>query len=1013
MNSYGVLHNYNQVPLYSPNYELVSNVLQYKQGNLDQNRGKLQSLLDNFEGLDVYKDVDRDYLENRIDLITQVSNKYATADLSDPGMVNAIKRNLGQIVDDNVKNAVMSTRVFRSEQKEWDDQRKKGDGKYHDKNHAYSMRASEAWRNSQQVGDTYKGGGGFKEYINVEKLLSDKIPDIAQKLKATYVVDGEGNGVFRASDTYEVIDRRRVEAALDGMLDQKAREQLKINAWSIYDQVPDNFLRDSYNATLNVKVDDKQKSLGKYKSLRAATTDPSKRAQYDELIQSAEAEIGSLKVSSFDAIGREEAYTTMYVNGFKENYLKAYSQEPTLIKHEVNELDKALRNYELSKADDERADKQLLLSAKKLELDTRKAQGKSLKQDANGNFIDEVETPDKKKTDPTLSRENAESASSLIARKQESSTNIMARVLSNQGITKDDLSDPGLVAQLKKGSAGRDKVNVKLTNGRTVTLDFTNKYVAQAVDDFNSNVLQDNGAKKAYYKTIDNLVQKTQFKLGTVLSKGGDVDPSSFPNYQEKLVSDGNGGYKVEKVKEGIGNYYSNLMKASKERSLTESEKATLDWYTHRHLLADPELDKSDRQMIFSKIDKDFRQKVSSGKDMMSDTWYQEYASQSYNLVQKSNSPTLITGGNSNVDKFLASKGLKDLSRYEWIPEGYSELYTLADKAMRGDEDAKKRLDFSIQSFNRKVGVKVKPSADYNLSDFNRNNLEWSDSAFSMDNSFSTGLQQDIRNKVGTVRAQIDSEYEKLNLNPSKVTYIFSNDRTPESFKAIQRQLGVTIDEKSPIDLVPVLNPSGVPSGEYLAGYKVKDKETGNWISKPLGTLNREQLQELGVNMAEGDRPRYDAIYGEFAPQVGLGDASITNLRNNDAENGSNRYARMRQTAQAVIGTPDLPFMSKREIVQYASQIDPQLAGTVDKMYSDAEKGIYTFKLESDGTQWNHAVYRGDKRVYSSPLGTRELSEDEVDEMKLNSQLYNQKTFSEFIAEEIEAFENTKSFNAY
>lgn len=1030
MNSYGILHNYNQVPLYTPDFSLISNVLQYKQGNLDTNRQRLQSVIDNFEELDVYKDVDRDYLENRIDLITQVTNKYANADLSDPGLLNVVQRNLNQIVDDNVKNAVMSTRVFRAEQKEWDEKRTKEPEKYSEINHAYSMRASEGWRNSQEVGARYKGGGGFKEYINVEKLVSDKLPQIADKMQWTYQVDGEGNGVFRTKDTYETIPRAKVEAALEGLLDPKAREQLKINAWGLYSQSSDEAIRSTYEGTVSKKITTNQDKLDKYKSLRAASSDPDKIQEYDELIKGFEAEIGILKTSSYDKVGKEGAYTSLYTNQFKENYLNAYSYESRFVKSEVNDLDVATRNYELAVHNSARADKQLALNEKKYELDLAKAQAKSkgVKLGPNGEILPADETPDKKKTDPSIYKETEqEGASAMIARKQEESIKGMANVLSGQGITENDLSDPGLVAELKKGSAGRDKVKVKLSNGREVTLDFTNKYVSKAVDEFNTNVLRDSGAKKAYYKTVDNLVQKSQFKIGTVLSKGGDIDPNSLPNYQEKLVVDGKGGFKVEKVNKAAGNYYANLIRASKERKLTESEKATLDWYSHRHLLADPEISKSDRQLIYSKIDKDFRQKTSSGRDMMSSNWYEEYkiTAQDSEAGTTQIPVTSMTTDNLNL---LFKKGLdlqgKNLT--DQLPDGLGDLVALASEAKSGNKEADKKLQWAIKNYNRKVGVRTQrervpftgyenpiSSSDYYLSDFNRADLEWSDSAMDWDKTFNTGLQADIRTSIDKVKLSIDKEYEALNLNPSKVTHVFSEEKTPEMLSALKRQLGISDDKIGVIDLIPVLDPAtGAPKGTYLASYKKKDSKTGYFVAKPLGSLTDEQLKEAGVNMGSGKRSDYNAIYGDYAPTVDLGDASVKALRDSDASNGSSRFRRLRETSQTVFGT-DLPFMVKNDVINYAANISPDLARTVDSLYSGAEKGAYTFKLESDGTQWNHSIFMNGERVFSTPLNTQELSDEEVEEMKMNSQLYNQRTFSEFVAEEIEVFVNTQSLKTY
>lgn len=322
--------------------------MSYKQGNLDNNRQKLQALVDQYDALDVYKDVDKEYLQDRISVITDMTNKYAMGDLSDPGLVNSLRRNLNQVLDDNVKNAVMSTRIFRAEEAEWAEKRTKEPEKYSELNHAYALQASEPWRSSQAVGEVYRGGGGFREYINVEKQITDKLPQIAERFKWTYEKDGEGNAYFRTKDTYETIPREQVEAALMGMLDQKALEQLKINAWGKYDAMPDVAIKQVYDSKINSEVTEYQSMASKLKSLSAAESNPQKKAQYEAQAKEFESRAGNLKAMSFDRVGKQGAYTSMYMDEFKGNYLNAYSYGPRFVKSEVNDLDVATRNYELA-----------------------------------------------------------------------------------------------------------------------------------------------------------------------------------------------------------------------------------------------------------------------------------------------------------------------------------------------------------------------------------------------------------------------------------------------------------------------------------------------------------------------------------------------------------------------------------------------------------------------------------------------------------------------------------------
>lgn len=986
--------------------------MSYKQGNLDNNRQKLQALVDQYEALDVYKEVDKEYLQDRIGIIADMTNKYAMGDLSDPGLTSALRRNLGQVLDDNVKNAVMSTRIFRAEEQEWAEKRTKEPEKYSELNHAYALQASKPWRESQAVGEIYRGGGGFREYINVEKIITDKLPEIAERFKWTYIQDEEGNAYFRIKGKYETVPREQVEAALNGMLDQKSIEQLKINAWGKYDSLPDQAIKQMYDAGINAQVTEYQSMASKLKSLNAAETNPQKKAQYEAQIKEFEAKAGAVKSNSFDRIGKQSAYTSLYMEEFKGNYLDAYSYGPRFVDSEINELDEATRDYELAlkkeAREEEYAEKNYQLKLAQADAKARKSLGLPGGSDL---------TPGTKKSDAVDQPETAEGAAAYISRMEDQSIKGLQAVLKSQNVNQDDLSDPALMAVLKKGSAGRDKVSVKLKNGKQVTIDFTNKYISQAVDKFNTYVLSENRAKKEYFKGVDTMVSNAQFKLGTAIAKGGDVNPTSLPRYQEKLVVMPDGKYKVEKVNAKAGHYYANLLKKQQTGELTASEKATLDWYTHRHLLADPKIKKEDRQMIYSKIDKEYRQKATSGRELMTSNWYEEYK-----ITNFGDTIRLRDHIAYGTISRLKEMGLQIPEGRDYVPADIEAVIETARSAYAGNKEAASRLPYLIKNFNRKVSalpdvdINTNDSArpDFYLSDFGRNDLEWSEEGFMWDRAFKQDLEKDIAGGFDLMRANIDKEYESLNMNPSKVTHILSEKQGGYFYEGVQQLTGKILGKGSIIDMVPVLDPTtGVPTGDYKARYKYKTKDKEGlevWQDGDLGVLTKENLQRIGWESDLSGRSKYNASYGKYAPTISMGDASISSMR--ESEGGFDRYRRVRELAEMKYGT-GLPFEQAGEVVNFIAQQDTQAATEAANMYRRAERGEYVFKLESNGSEWKHNIYDQGKLVYSDPLGRSELTDEEVQEMKMYSQLYNQEAFSKFIKEEMSIHLNKKALEQY
>ena len=169
--SYSAINDYSNLTLYTPDYNLLQTALQYKQGKLDQNRAKLQQVRDQFGALDVVKDEDQKYLDDRLQKVTEITNKYAGLDLSSDALTNSLVGNMNQVIDDGVKTAVVSTKRLRNEQKEWEEKRKNKPEQYSDLNYAFAMQKANRWMNDGTTGTSYSGGGGFVEYRDVNKKI--------------------------------------------------------------------------------------------------------------------------------------------------------------------------------------------------------------------------------------------------------------------------------------------------------------------------------------------------------------------------------------------------------------------------------------------------------------------------------------------------------------------------------------------------------------------------------------------------------------------------------------------------------------------------------------------------------------------------------------------------------------------------------------------------------------------------------------------------------------------------
>jgi hypothetical protein len=182
-NAYTHINNYSDVLFDTPAFELIQAGMQYKQQKYDAGKAKLDTLMSKIDSIDLAKSQDKEYLQKRLQATLDIANKYASGDLSDDNLVNSLKMTVGQVADDNVMNAVASTKLMRAEQKEWEDARKKADGKYSDVNRSWASQNAQKWLSDGQVGSTYGGGGGFVEYSDYKKKLIEALPKQIELIK--------------------------------------------------------------------------------------------------------------------------------------------------------------------------------------------------------------------------------------------------------------------------------------------------------------------------------------------------------------------------------------------------------------------------------------------------------------------------------------------------------------------------------------------------------------------------------------------------------------------------------------------------------------------------------------------------------------------------------------------------------------------------------------------------------------------------------------------------------------
>jgi len=142
----------------------------YKQQKYDEGVQKIQGYIDNIAGLDVYRPVDKQYLQSKLNELGSNLKGVAAGDFSNQQVVNSVGGMATQLIKDKqVQNAVASTANIRKQDLIMEEQAAKGEGLenqdlYNDQKMKY---LSSTETNGSFV------NGRYVPYINVNKKLKE------------------------------------------------------------------------------------------------------------------------------------------------------------------------------------------------------------------------------------------------------------------------------------------------------------------------------------------------------------------------------------------------------------------------------------------------------------------------------------------------------------------------------------------------------------------------------------------------------------------------------------------------------------------------------------------------------------------------------------------------------------------------------------------------------------------------------------------------------------------------
>ena len=272
-----------------------------KQRRYDEGLQKIQTNIDNIAGLDVIRNVDKNYLQSKLNDLGSKLKTVAAGDFSNYQLVNSVGGMAKQIGKDaNVQNAVGSTARYRKSLAEKEALTKEGKASAN-RDFDFSRGVNE-WIESDDLTKSYNGQ--YKAHIDVNKKVFETLKSLNPNLKETdmpYAVgpDGKFNlkefaSIMQRTSTKEITEGQ-IKTAINAVLDSNDLDELASQGRYAYKDVNTNALIET--AKNNYIQTDKEykRKLNQLKTELLSTTDIAQQEELNKYIDYYKSQVGDEK----------------------------------------------------------------------------------------------------------------------------------------------------------------------------------------------------------------------------------------------------------------------------------------------------------------------------------------------------------------------------------------------------------------------------------------------------------------------------------------------------------------------------------------------------------------------------------------------------------------------------------------------------------------------------------------------------------------------------------------------
>ena len=378
----------------------------YKQQKYEEGVQRIQTAIDNVAGLDVGRDVDKNYLQSKLNALGNNLNFVAAGDFSNFQLVNSVNGMTKDIVkDEYVQAAVSSTAIDRKQMSLIEEARKKGTLTPHAE-YNYQLQRNKYYSNpnlKQEDGNPINYSGRYNPSWDIDKHMLEAIKAVGDSnwtADNVFKLDGNGRPMHNADGSpmyseFAIREKRagkfneNITAAINTVLSRpEAKQELGMQGvynYRGYDNIDDFISQYKAEKEKGIALGESQKL--DLMSRINTETNPMVKKQYQAQLNKLEANILELSNTQDARIVEAEGYSNNLDNykaalqtqrkrndymkmGVTETFSKEYIKS---IPYEVaQEKIKAERDWFMSKDASARGWKSLELQEKRDKLSENK-----------------------------------------------------------------------------------------------------------------------------------------------------------------------------------------------------------------------------------------------------------------------------------------------------------------------------------------------------------------------------------------------------------------------------------------------------------------------------------------------------------------------------------------------------------------------------------------------------------------------------------------------------------------